>query len=121
MSEKKKISGVRTDLSPSEFSANLSKMENTEQKKVVKSDKNFKENFGKFNYILSALGIMPMLTKSSGSRGNRGHGHVHHQPNNFRETYRVEPRPPTHEEMVKAHMAHDAYMDLVDGKADNDR
>ena len=119
MSEKKKISGVRTDLSPSEFSANLSKMENIESvKKVFNSEK--KEKFGKFNYILSALGLMPMLTKNSGSRGARGHGHIQYPQPNFRESYRVEPRPPSHEDMVKAHIAHDAYMKLVDGKGDND-
>ena len=118
MSEKKTISGVRTDLSPSEFSAKLNKVESN---KDAKSSKNSKGTFGKINYVLSALGVMPMLTKDSGSKGRRGHGHVAHIPNNFRETYRVEPRPPTHEEMVKAHMAHDAYMDLVDGKGDNER
>lgn len=119
MSEKKTISGVRTDLSPSEFSAGMKKVEN----KGAKKGENFKSGFGKFNYILSALGIMPMLTNDSGSKGQRGHGHAHHTPNSFKESYRVEPTPRTrsHEDMVREHIAHDAYMDMVDGKGDNER
>ena len=116
MSEKKTISGVRTELSPSEFSANLNKVESN------KGSKRSKGTFGRINYVLSALGLMPMLTNDSGSKGNRSHGHVHNTPSNFRETYRVDPPPRrTHEDMVREHIAHDAYMDMVDGKGDNER
>lgn len=119
MSEKKTISGVRTDLSPSEFGARMSKA----TPKGAKKSENAKSGFGKINYVLSALGLMPMLTNDSGSKGHRGHGHAPHTPSNFRESYRVEPTPRTrsHEDMVREHIAHDAYMDMVDGKGDNER
>ena len=117
MSEKKTISGVRTDLSPSEFGARMSKA----TPKGAKKSENAKKGFGRINYVLSALGLMPMLTNDSGSKGHRGHGPVHHTQNNFRESYRVEPPRRTHEDMVREHIAHDAYMDMVDGKGDEER
>lgn len=120
MSEKRTISGVRTDISPSEFGARLKKVENKSEKR----SENFKTGFKKVNYILSALGLMPMLTNDSGSRGRRDHGHVsdhHHSSNSFKQSYRVDPPRRTHEDMVREHIAHDAYMDMVDGKGDNER
>jgi len=120
MSEKKTISGVKTDLSPSEFSAKLNKVES----KGSKSRKNSKGTFGKINYILSALGIIPMLTNDSSSKGYRGHGHVGgtpHPANSFKESYRVDPPPQrTHEDWVKEQIAKSAYMKMVDGKGDHD-
>lgn len=118
MSEKKTISGVRTDLSPSEFGARMSKA----NPKGAKKSGNIKRGFGKVNYILSALGLMPMLTSDSGSKGHRSHGHVAHTPNSFKESYRVEqtPRARTHEDWVKEEIAQEAYMKMVDGKGDHD-
>lgn len=120
MSEKRTISGVRTDLSPSEFSA---KIDSTTPKGQAKKSK-AKKFFGNLGEVLSSLGFIPVLKpgSSTSSKVYRGHSApVHHSGNSFKESYRVDPpRRPTHEDMVVAHMAHDAYMDLVDGKGDHD-
>lgn len=119
MSEKRKISGVRTDLSPNEFSAKISSVS-----PKGGSGKKIRSFFSSLGEILSSFGWIPVLKPSSNSsKGHRG-GHyepAHHSSNSLKETYRVEPAPRrTHEDMVLEHMAYDAYMDLVDGKGDHD-
>ena len=119
MSENK-TSGVRADLSPSEFK---SKMDQVAPKKSNKGSK-IKDFFVKFTDILSSFGLFPVLNSKA---NNRSHGHVggcyNHSSNSFRESYRVDqtPRRRTHEDMVREHIAHDAYMDMVDGKGDNEK
>lgn len=89
MSENKKKSGVRTDLSPSEFAKGLDKVEN----KDAKRSKSFKNGFKKLNYILSALGFIPMLTSNSGIKTDRTNTHVSDTPhlaNSFKENHHVD-------------------------------
>lgn len=106
------------EMSPSEFAE---KWEKTTGKKVVSKSRG---SFKGFIEILGALGLFPVFSsKSSGRRGHRHVGGGYHSSNSFKESYCVEqtPRARTHEEMVREHIAHDAYMDLVDGKGDDER
>lgn len=71
MSEKKTISGVRTDLSPDEFTANMKKMNS----KGTKSHGKIKKIFGNFFDTISSLGLFPALgAKTEGGPG----GGVYH-------------------------------------------
>lgn len=119
MSEKRTISGVRTDLSPSEFSA---KIDSTTPKGQARKSK-VKRFFGNLGEVLSSLGFIPVLKSSSStSKVYRGHSApVHHSGNSFKESYRVETPPRrTHEQWLIDEMAHQAYHDMVDGKGDHD-
>lgn len=112
----KKVSGVRTDLSPSEFKARMDKVAPKEQQRVKKI-KNF---FGNLIEILSSLGLFPVL-KTSSSKGHRAGGHAggehhHSSGNNFKENYHVEaPRTPSYDEVVRREIAVHQYIRDTDG------
>ena len=113
MNEKK--SGVRTDLDPSEFADKMCKGVNKRSR--------FKDFFSNFSYIISALGLFPMI--STGTKVKKGHGHsnvTHYSSSDFKQNYRVEnkPQPRTHEQWLVDEMAHEAYHKMVDGKGDHD-
>ncbi len=89
-----------------------------------------KNKFRNIKEFFQGIGLLPTL-KGSISKGSSGVGHVHGggggprppSGSDFRASHRVDTTSskPSHEDMVVAHMAHDAYMDLVDGKGDDGR
>lgn len=117
MDEKRKISGVRTDLFPEEVEKKLNK---NGWKKQQRSS-GVKKFFGRLGEFLTSFGILPVMSSSHRYKGHRGHAHDHNTSNNFRDTYRVNPQPQrSHEDWVRDEMARDAYMKMVDGKGDHD-
>ena len=84
----------------------------------------FKDKIKDFKELLGAYGLIyvPKNSKQGNHRG-RVNGVQYSPRESFQENYRVQPTPAprrTHEDMVVEHMAHDAYMSLVDGKGDHD-
>lgn len=119
MSEKKTITGVRTDLSPDEFTANMKKMNS----KGTKSHGKAKKFWSNFFDNLSSLGLFPSLNTGRGPGGGHRGGTYHgggHQSPSFRENYRVPdaPRQRTMEDYVREKQAAEAYLKMVDGKGD---
>ena len=95
------------------------------------ADKVKEKKFGKamkaialypIKFVGAIFGITKESLLSSSSRSSNGHaGAYHNSSNNFKQSYRVDTPQRTHEDMVREHIAHDAYMDMVDGKGDNER
>lgn len=116
MGEKK--SGIRDDISLDEFAERMDKVSPRSEGKGPKA----KSFFEKATDFLSSFGIIPVIFKSS--KGTSCSGPNNTSGNRFREEIHVnttpQPPKPTHEDMIKAHMAHDAYMSMVDGKGDHD-
>lgn len=76
-----------------------------------------------FKFLGALFGVNKENIMSSFGSGNASScGHSHSAARDFRSSQRVDPPPRrTHEDMVREHIAHDAYMDLVDGKGDDER
>ena len=111
MSDKKQISGVRTDMSLNEFKRNL----------IPETPRMKREKLGKkVKGVLDFFGLM-----DDGSTASKGGGinlHTSHTSSSqdFRASQRVEPQPRTHEQWVIEQTAHKAYHKMVDGKGDHD-
>ena len=111
MDDKRKISGIRKDLSLSEISKNLYGSKKIEAKKT--------SFFRKSINVLKTFGLLPTLNSSSKTGG--GSASYSNSSNTFREGYRVHPqRQRTHEDWEKEQVARATYMSHVDGKGDHD-
>ncbi len=111
MSEKKTISGVRKDLSPSEFKAKMDSAVPQGQKRMSK----VKGFFSTLTEYLSAFGLFPVLSKESKQPKGRMYGDDAPQPSSpsFRESQRFDP-----ERAYIQRIQEMAYHQMVDGKGD---